>query len=148
MAVIRTTLAGAIHALAIPAALVLAATALGPVAARAQGPPDVGTWVAPERAAKRTNPNPTSASTIKRGKDLYTRECAKCHGKAGKGDGPQATFLEVRPRDLASPAVAGQSDGALFWKLTEGFGPMPKVNMNDNDKWAMVDYVRTLGKNP
>ena len=122
--------------------------AVVPAKAIAQGPPDVGTWVAPERAAKRTNPNPTTAGTIKHGKDIYARDCLKCHGKAGHGDGPQATFLEVRPRDLAASYIAAESDGALFWKMTEGFGPMPKANIGDNDKWAVIDYLRTLGKTP
>lgn len=40
------------------------------------------------------------------GEVLYQRECAPCHGVAGRGDGPEAaTFLD-KPRDLSRFAVA------------------------------------------
>jgi mono/diheme cytochrome c family protein len=121
MSIIRHPIAIVSHARALPLALAMAFAA-SPV--HAQGPSD-NAWVAPERAAHRSNMLPTSADAIKRGQALFQRECEQCHGKAGHGDGPQAHSLQPRPADLASERVQSQSDGALFWKITEGRGMMP-----------------------
>ena len=37
-----------------------------------------------------------------RGKRVFTRACAACHGGGGKGDGPAAGDLDPPPRDLTS----------------------------------------------
>jgi len=37
-----------------------------------------------------------------RGARLFARACAACHGTEGRGDGPAATDLDPRPRDLSS----------------------------------------------
>ena len=34
------------------------------------------------------------------GLNLFTEHCASCHGTSGRGDGPRAEVLAVRPRDL------------------------------------------------
>lgn len=34
------------------------------------------------------------------GRDLYRIYCRNCHGEQGKGDGPTAEALEVKPSDL------------------------------------------------
>ena len=34
------------------------------------------------------------------GRDLYEQHCTLCHGSNGKGDGPLADELKVRPADL------------------------------------------------
>ena len=39
----------------------------------------------------------TSASS---GKEMYKSYCASCHGENGKGDGPAAPALKVKPADL------------------------------------------------
>ena len=102
-------------------------------------------WVAPERAAKRPNPLPPTADAVKRGADLFLRDCVQCHGTAGHGDGPQSASLQPRPADLASTRVQSQTDGALFWKMTQGRGMMPAAaTLGDRDKWAVVNFLRTL----
>jgi mono/diheme cytochrome c family protein len=37
-----------------------------------------------------------------RGKGVYDAHCVECHGSAGKGDGPSASYLVPRPRDFTS----------------------------------------------
>jgi mono/diheme cytochrome c family protein len=100
-------------------------------------------WVAPERASRQVNPVPSSPDAISRGHAVYAKECEKCHGKAGHGDGPQAAYLATKPADLAE-LVQAQTDGSLFYKITEGRGQMPKAKVNDNEKWAVIDYLRTF----
>src|SRR5450759_5454954 len=90
-----------------------------------------GLWVAPERAARQTDPTPPTTNNIKHGRALFQRECELCHGKAGHGDGMQAAYLQPpKPADLTSEKVQSQSDGAIFYKLTEGRGQMPRAKLN------------------
>ncbi|MBI2536275.1 MAG: c-type cytochrome, partial [Gemmatimonadetes bacterium] len=35
-----------------------------------------------------------------RGKELYDKWCAECHGETGAGDGAAATHMLPRPRDF------------------------------------------------
>ncbi len=102
-------------------------------------------WVAPARAAKKKNPLTADAATLAKGKEFYTRECAACHGNTGKGDGPKAGELNPKPRDLHLAAITSQSDGGLFWKLTEGKTPMPTyAKFSEEERWAVLLYVRSL----
>ena len=56
-----------------------------------------------------------SADPADRGRRLYDRYCAICHGEAGDGRGPSAAFLWPPPRDFRSAQFkyAGAADGAL-----------------------------------
>ena len=116
------------------------------VAAAEQGKAPLEPWVAPSRAAKKANPEHADSNSLNVGKRVYERECMACHGSKGMGDGPKAADLERRPGNLADPAMWDQSDGALFWKLTEGRAPMPatKTLLSDDERWHVINYVRTL----
>lgn len=143
MSTIRKTGDVMVYACALPLMLAVMVTALVAEPAHAQGGSDKA-WVAPERAAKRPNPFPPTAENVKRGHDLFRRDCEQCHGKAGHGDGPQASSLQPHPADLASTRVQSQTDGALFWKITQGRGMMPAATLGERDKWAVVNFLRTL----
>ena len=103
-------------------------------------------WEAPARAAKKKNPVAISDATLLRGREVYTKECASCHGDQGRGDGPGVKDLEVKPGDLTDKSVTSQSDGALFWKIAEGRKPMPSFaeNYSEEDRWNVIDYIRKL----
>lgn len=103
-------------------------------------------WVAPARAAKKKNPVALDETSLAKGKTLYVKECLSCHGPTGKGDGPGAKDLETKPHDLSSPQLREQTDGALFWKITEGKKPMPSYaqTFSDEDRWNLVNYIRSL----
>jgi mono/diheme cytochrome c family protein len=105
-----------------------------------------GSWRAPARAVRKKNPVPANESSIAAGRKTYFEQCVDCHGSAGRGDGRCAKDLEPPPEDLAGPAVVEQSDGALFWKISEGRAPMPAFEklMSEEDRWNVINYVRTL----
>ncbi len=127
-----------------PFILALAAFAGLTVLAQTGKPYD---WVAPARAAKKPNPVASTPDSLAKGKAFYVRECVACHGNAGRGDGPQAGTLTPRPRDLSDPAIQRQSDGSMFWKLTEGKTPMPiYAKSSEDERWSVINYVRTLKK--
>lgn len=105
-------------------------------------------WKAPARAAKRKNPIPADAKSIAAGKAVYAGQCLSCHGPTGLGDGPASKDLNPKPRNLSDPAIQGQTDGSMFWKITEGKKPMPTFEklINENDRWNVINYVRTLAQ--
>ena len=69
-----------------------------------------------------------------------------CHGPNGKGDGPAAAALPPpKPADWTSSKLAGESDGELFWKISNGRGPMPSwKHLPETDRWSVVYYIRSL----
>ncbi len=143
MSIIRITVATVARARALPLTLAMVVTAFAATPARAQGPSD-NPWVAPERASHRANPLPSTTEAVKKGQNIFRRDCEQCHGKAGHGDGPQSASLLPKPADLASGRVQSQPDGAIFWKMSEGRGVMPKASLGESEKWAVIDYLRTL----
>ncbi|HET6756799.1 MAG TPA: c-type cytochrome [Burkholderiales bacterium] len=103
-------------------------------------------WEAPPEAAKRKNPVKADAASIARGKALFEKYCATCHGKEGRGDGPAASALDPKPVDLV--AMAGHhSDGDYAWKISNGRGAMPpwKGVLDEKQIWDVVNYVQDLG---
>ncbi len=107
-------------------------------------------WKAPESAKSKKNPVAVDQAGIAAGKQAYEKECLSCHGKKGKGDGPNSATLEKEPGDLTSAKVQDQTDGELFWKITQGKKPMPATNLTltDEQRWQVVNYIRTFGKKP
>lgn len=126
-----------------------AMTTLALIAGLAPAIADEPVWEAPARAARKTNPVVADEASLASGKAVFAKECLQCHGASGKGDGPAAKDLKVKPKNLDDEAVGKQSDGALFWKLTEGRAPMPSYDktLSETERWQVIRYVRSLGKN-
>ena len=106
-----------------------------------------GPWTAPASADRKKNPVPADDKSVAAGKAVYQSSCMACHGTGGKGDGPAAVALTRPPGDLTSAKAQAQSDGALFWKITQGHPPMPAfaASLTDEQRWQVVNFVRTLG---
>src|SRR5262249_52899516 len=66
------------------------------------------------------SPLPYEAQSIARGVTLYAAQCALCHGREGKGDGPGGAGLPRLPADLTAPHTAQHTAGDLFWWITHG----------------------------
>jgi mono/diheme cytochrome c family protein len=107
-------------------------------------------WTAPSRAARKKNPIPADEKSVALGKQLYIKECHSCHGATGKGDGPAAKDLKTSPGDLSKPKMWQQTDGAVFWKISEGKKPMPSMEKawTPDERWHCINYVRTLAPKP
>lgn len=103
---------------------------------------------------------PVTAQTLKQGRELYVKKgCINCHGDTGRGDGPsaQAGFKD----DWGYPIIAnnftrgiykgGGETRDIYLRFSGGMGgtPMPSFKdiMNDEERWAMVQYVRSLAGN-
>lgn len=105
-----------------------------------------GDWTAPESADNITNPYKGMETATLAGKKLYTQYCAICHGKKGKGDGLAGMALKPRPANLKKDIVQNQTDGAIYWKLTEGNAPMAsyKETLTRKQRWQLVNFIRSL----
>lgn len=98
-------------------------------------------WIAPATAVARANPLADKPETAAGGKKLFLRNCAECHGPNGAG------MEKKRSADLQLPLVQQQSDGTLFWKITNGNAPkgMPSFSrLPELQRWQLVLFLRTL----
>lgn len=88
-------------------------------------------------ATRKTDP-------LAKGKRLFTRHCAGCHGAEGKGDGYK--LLGPDPANLTTPATRKKSDRALLTTIHEGKPNMPswKGLLSDRDIKNVLAYIRTL----
>jgi high-affinity iron transporter len=87
-------------------------------------------------------------------KAIYARECAKCHGEAGAGDGSMAQKLKDRPSDWTKGAgLQGLDDAKIVESIKKG-GPaigkskaMPAYpKLSDAEVNALVVHVKSLKK--
>ena len=103
-------------------------------------------WIAPASANKIINPFKNDADAAKRGKKIFTQLCAVCHGLKGKGDGIAAVSLNPKPANFNNAEIQKQTDGALFWKLTNGRTPMAsyKESLSETQRWQVINYIRTF----
>ena len=104
-----------------------------------------GSWKAPESADKLENPVSYDRNVKNEAKTLYTEHCLICHGKKGDGKGV-AAMNDPDPADLRSDYVQKQTDGAIFWKITEGHDRMIayKGVLTEQQRWILVSYIREL----
>lgn len=95
------------------------------------------------------SPSGFAAIAIDHGAGLYAANCAPCHGAQGRGDGPAAAGLAVRPANLTQDHVWGHADGELFWWLTTGIEdprhgmlmPPFEAVLSEDDRWAVIDFI-------
>jgi mono/diheme cytochrome c family protein len=105
-------------------------------------------WVAPEAEKGRKNPLASDSNAIGQGEKIAKTNCVSCHGAKGKGDGAAAVALNPKPADWTSQKVQAESDGEIFWKISNGRGAMPPwKHLAENDRWAVIRYIRSLGGN-
>lgn len=125
----------------------MAVVALGAALALATGVWAQGKWVAAPEAKSLKNPLKPSKQVQEEAEKVVKANCVPCHGAKGLGDGPAAAALPAKPANWTSAAVQSESDGEIFWKITNGRGPMPPwKHLSEKDRWALVLYIRSLKK--
>jgi len=103
-------------------------------------------WKAPEESKKLKNPTTNFENSVIRGKKIYRSRCAVCHGRTGLGDGPGGKALVPKPESLLTPLVLNQTDGELFWKISNGRNDMIKWDpiLSEQQRWDLVNYIRKM----
>jgi len=80
-------------------------------------------------------------------KEIADSRCAMCHGKAGKGDGPNGMTLNPKPRDLSTKDwQKSVSDAQVRSVILKGGGaigksPLMPANPDLESKPAVVDEL-------
>lgn len=103
-----------------------------------------GAWLGRVSPADHARTNPFAAppeqeKAAAAGSQVFSNECAKCHGNDGLGK-------DGRP-PVISDRIAHTTDGDLFWLMTNGvpWRGMPAWNMLPaKQRWQLVTYLRAL----
>ena len=86
---------------------------------------------------------------VARGRELFARNCAVCHGEDATGRGPRATVLISRPTDFTSASwQREQTPEGLFDVIREGRPgtDMPSWKaLDETEIRDLVAYLRSLG---
>jgi len=104
-------------------------------------------WSIPESAKLIENPISSSPAALAAARAIYLDKCANCHGKTGKGDGPDAASYYPSPASLAdAKRMNRETDGEIFYKIGQGRKPMPsfRKRLTDEQRWELVLYIRSL----
>jgi putative copper export protein/mono/diheme cytochrome c family protein len=96
-----------------------------------------------------TSPTEFAATAIVHGAKLFAANCVACHGADGRGDGPAAQSLPLRPADLTAEHFWVHSDGELYWYISHGFRTengvvsMPGFAgvLSSGARWDLIDYL-------
>ena len=123
------------------------------IAAVAAAASETRKWTAPDEDKARVNPVEATPAALLKGRALYQKHCASCHGDKGKGDGPAESY-EIEPAtDLTDAALQERlTDGEILWKITTGLKSgtdviMPGIAQRvpaEEDRWKLVRFMRTL----
>ena len=113
---------------------------------RLQQPVKKGTLTPPVDVMKFSTPSP---ELIAKGKELYTTNCASCHGETGAGNGPAGATLVPPPRNFVNPQTwrHGPKVANMYVTLQEGIpntGMASFSNISPEDRFAIIHYVRTF----
>jgi mono/diheme cytochrome c family protein len=97
-------------------------------------------WLVPEADAAIANPSPYTLENVKAGKELYMVNCKSCHGDPGKNN-PLA--LVPLPVDIASERMHMNSQGEMFYKISNGRGVMSafKSVLSEDERWKVINFI-------
>lgn len=81
-----------------------------------------------------------------KGRKIFVKHCAGCHGPEGKGDG--YLLLGPDPANLTRPATKKKPDALLLQTIHEGKPNMPswKGRLSEDESRAVLAYIRALKK--
>jgi mono/diheme cytochrome c family protein len=103
-----------------------------------------------EAEAELTNPIAGDMSVLARGKNRYDAFCAPCHSTNGQDTTEVVRKGMQKPANLAAEQAKNYSDVRLYHIISAGQNVMPGYadKLNPANRWAVVNYVRELQKQP
>jgi mono/diheme cytochrome c family protein len=148
--------AGLVFACSFAASATQATTSTGsttpttPTQAQPPRQPNPNGWTLPPEADQEKNPFAGDPKAVAAGKELFLKNCKRCHGPGGKGDGPDADPDAMQDMDLTVARRAARNpDGIVFYKAWNGRKKPKMPSMRDegltkDQLWQIVTYVQTL----
>ncbi len=105
-------------------------------------------WVVPDAAKDLLNPYESNDENIAEGLLIYRKHCRSCHGRHGDGHGVGAADLSTVTTDFTDPSFLEQTDGSMFWKISEGRDDMEsfKKRLDEEEIWLVVLYTKTFSE--
>lgn len=97
-------------------------------------------WLVPADQKNKVNPQEYNLANVNKGKELYLKNCKSCHGDPGKNN---ILPLVPPPVDVTSDKMQKNTEGELYYKITNGRLAMPqfKATISDDDRWRIVNYI-------
>lgn len=88
----------------------------------------------------------SSEESLRKGRQIFHRYCASCHGTKGEGDGYR--LLGPDPTDLTSPSIQEKADEDLLKSIHQGKLNMPawNIKLTPGERESVLNYIRTLAK--
>ncbi|PCH83185.1 MAG: hypothetical protein COB89_01840 [Piscirickettsiaceae bacterium] len=91
---------------------------------------------------------PYDAITINNGRQLYSENCAACHGSEGKGDGILADDLDTMMMDLNLMHSAESTTGDMYWSFNQELFKdtfhSPIRPFNEDETWELINYLSAM----
>lgn len=96
--------------------------------------------------------SPKQAPDLARGAELFSANCASCHGAEGRGDGPAGKGLDPAPADLTDAArIDKRSPYGLYNTISlgvAGTGMAAYTQLSNEDRWALAFFASQLAFTP
>ena len=91
---------------------------------------------------------------LSRGKSLFMKKCASCHGKPGEGRSDRAAFFQPPAPDFTDAHYRQMDPAYLYWRIEVGKtvepfrsqgSVMPAWGMHFEEQqlWQIVAYLQT-----
>jgi len=109
--------------------------------------PSTGVVIGAEAKGKDAGIPPAAA---KEGREIFDTRCSVCHGKEGKGDGPGASGLNPKPRNLTDSEWQKSVDDTYIEKIIQyggiavGKSAMMPSNPDLNAKPDVIKGIRAV----
>lgn len=109
-------------------------------------------WTVPADARNEINPIAASPEILTKGEKIYRSKCQRCHGKEGRGDGPDADRDKPAGNFTDRMRVAFNPDGVMFYKVWNGHAEKPKMpafkseGLSKDEVWTVIRFVNTFRK--
>ena len=103
-----------------------------------------------EAAKLLKSPVPYTKDSINKGRILFARDCAACHGADGKAE----VDVVANATNLTEPQLwrSGTSEGEIFRSIRDGAGeampPFKAQFQKDEEIWGLVNFIRSLWPEP
>ncbi|MEN8115603.1 MAG: cytochrome c [Bacteroidota bacterium] len=103
-------------------------------------------WIIPEADLQKISPYIFEDDVVNSGEIIYENSCISCHGTPTKNN---PMVFVPSPGDPASEKFQNQTDGSIYYKISNGRGGMPAFaeTFAEEEIWGLIGYFRSFNEN-